>query len=195
MNKFTTGEQLLTRTYFLKEENANTATVSCDSVRVAQLKRLEKGEARLLSNDGKSFRISNVVNGHVRPFSLQIIDEESDKAALTVKDHLFSCGGTIFMIGNVPESRTYRDTLSGPKYIAELPNFPFSDLDEVDPETKNRLRRHRGIQVGEMSGIGEYGHIVKLEGKLEGIGLLVSVACCILYTTAKKTRSFQRIPN
>ena len=194
MSKLTRGHGCLTRTYFLKEENAKTAIVSCDNVIVAQLKRLEKGEARLLSNDGKSFRISSVVDGHVRPFSLQITDEESNMAALTVKDHLFSWGGTIFMIGNVPESRTYRDTLSGPRYIAELPNFPFAGLDEIDPETKNRLRRQRGIQVGEISGIGEHGHIVKLEEKLEGIGLLVSVACYILYTTASKSRSFQRVP-
>jgi hypothetical protein len=37
--------------------------------------------------------------------------------------------------------------------IARLDNFPYSDLTELDHNLKDRLRRYRGVPIGEASGL------------------------------------------
>jgi hypothetical protein len=87
------------------------------------------------------------------------------------------------MMNNLPEGRLSGEHFSGSRFISRLVNFPFKDDSEVDPKTWERLRRYRGLQVGEMSGFGRTGgHKVKLEPELEDIGVPLAVASYIIYS-------------
>ncbi len=168
---------------------------------LARLLRAKDGTTTVELSNGEIWGISHKIDNEVRPFSLKIErlgndqarislpekesrrEEETRKVILKVKEHMFSYKGNMYMIGNVPEGKSYRDLFSGRKYISRLVNFPFSDPSDVDVEWKNRLRRIRGIPMGEISGIGIGGHRVELRGELEEIGLPVAVSTYILYTT------------
>ena len=101
-----------------------------------------------------------------------------------IENNLFCHNGQIYMMNNLPEGRLTRDHLSGSRLISRLVNFPCKNLDEVDHEIWQRLGRHRGFQVGEMSGFGRTGgHKVKLEPELEDIGVPLSAASYLIYST------------
>jgi len=52
------------------------------------------------------------------------------------------------MLTNHSEGRHWNNYISGPRYIARLDNFPYSDLTELDHNLKHRLRRYRGVPIG-----------------------------------------------
>ena len=83
-----------------------------------------------------------------------------------------------------PEGKHWNEYLSGPRYISRLDNFPYSDLKEIDHHIKHKLRRFRGVQVGEVSGLGLQGHHVKVDKELEVIGLLIAASSYLIYSTA-----------
>ena len=84
------------------------------------------------------------------------------------------------MLTNHSEGRHWNNYISGPRYISRLDNFLYSDLRELDHNLKHRLRRFRGIPVGEASGLGTHSHHVKA-----GIGLFVAAASSyLIYSTA-----------
>ena len=84
------------------------------------------------------------------------------------------------MLTNHSEVRHWNNYISGPRYISRLDNFPYSDLTELDHNLKHRLRRFRGIRVGEASGLGTHSHHVKA-----GIGLFIAAASSyLIYSTA-----------
>jgi hypothetical protein len=87
------------------------------------------------------------------------------------------------MFTNHPEGRPWHQYLSGPRYISRLDNFPYSDLAEVDHHLKHRLKRFRGVPVGEASGLGTHGHHVKVEKELEDVGLIIAASSYLLYST------------
>jgi len=57
-------------------------------------------------------------------------------------------------------------------------------LTDLDHHIKHKLRRYRGVAVGEVSGLGIDGHHVKVEKELEGIGLLIAASSYLIYSTA-----------
>jgi hypothetical protein len=61
------------------------------------------------------------------------------------------------MLASTPEGRPLGEFLLGKRYICKLNNFPFTDLTEIDHETRSKLRRFRGVQVGELEGLGKGG--------------------------------------
>jgi hypothetical protein len=66
-----------------------------------------------------------------------------------------------------------------------LDNFPFSELSDVDYETRSKLiSKFRGAPVGELDGLGKEGHHLRFFNELEDIGLPLAASCYLLYSTA-----------
>jgi len=109
---------------------------------------------------------------------------------LTVKNHVFKHGGKFYMLRNHPEGSAPKSYLSGPRYISRLDNFPHSELSEVGKHDSHggshRLKRFRGVPVGEASGLGiaGSGHRVKVGEELRDIGLLLAASSYLLYASA-----------
>ncbi len=179
--------------YSVKSElgQFSSAKVFRDRVVVATIQRELTGDTLLFSSGGDSWRLSQRVDGEYRPFSI-IVKTTSPRSnsmsvareILKIRDHLFFHNRKMYMLSNVPEGRMQHHIHKGPKYICRLDNFPFEDPSEVDSETRSRLRRFRGVPVGEISGIGHDGHRVWLENELLDIGLPLSASAFLLYTTA-----------
>jgi hypothetical protein len=155
---------------------------------IAEIKKGENLTFKLISTNGHEWTLTNKVHGEFRPFSISIIDQskESKNAGkvLTVREHLFKQKGQFYMLTNHPEGRHWNDYLSGPRYICRLENFPYSDLTELDNHIRHRLRRFRGVPVGEASGLGVHSHYVKVDKELEDIGLFIAASSYLIYSTA-----------
>ncbi|MGI0079694.1 MAG: hypothetical protein ACRECH_08720 [Nitrososphaerales archaeon] len=169
---------------------------------IATIQRQRTGDALLVANDGAEWKMTQRVDGELRPFSMLV---ESIRGAeiyttpeivLKIRSHLFFHNGKMYMLSNVPEGRTQHHAMKGPRFISRLDNFPYEDPSKVDPETQNRLRRFRGVPVGEISGLGQIGHRVRIEPELEDIGLPLSASAFLLYTTGsaevEMTRAAER---
>lgn len=102
---------------------------------------------------------------------------------LKINDHIFLGDGNFYMLGGIPEGGNPKHHLVGSKYICRLTNFPFSHPDQVDAETKNRLKKHRGIPVGEFSGLGANGFHITLENELGKIGLPLAASTYLIYSS------------
>ncbi len=102
---------------------------------------------------------------------------------LKIKDNLFQHGGSFYWLGGIPEGRPIKAHLIGSKIICRLVNFPFSQVDDVDEETKHQLKRYRGIYVGEFFGLGSSGFHLKLGNELNDIGLPLVASSYLLYST------------
>ena len=111
-------------------------------------------------------------------------DNDINKEILTIREHLFKYEGKFYMLTNHPEGKHWNGYLSGIRYISRLDNFPYSDLTDLDYQIKHKLRRFRGVPVGEVSGLGIQGHHVKVEKELEDIGLLIAASSYLIYSTA-----------
>lgn len=175
---------VLSSVYLIKTspENPRSAAIYFHGRLVGSLKTELNGDSVLSSPDRSRLRITPKVDGEIRPFSLWIEDENGTEV-LEVKYSLFSHNGRMYMVGNVPENVKPGDTLGGPKYISHLLNFPISKTEQIDHEIRSQLRRYRGVLAGEILGIGLNGHEVKLSDELEDIGLPLSAACYLLFTT------------
>ena len=114
--------------------------------------------------NGMIFKLTPRVDGEVRPFSMiayetgggnqEAGNRIDGKEVLKIKNNLFWHRGNIYMINSLPEGKLPRDHIAGSRFISRLVNFPYKSHQEIDPETWERLRRHRGQQVGELSGLG-----------------------------------------
>lgn len=145
----------------------------------------EENYSKLTTEDGLEFSLSNHVHGEFRPFSIMVQDSQNKTPPiLTIREHVFKHHDRFYMLTNHPAGKSWEDYLHGSKFICRLDNFPFNELNDIDPETRHRLRRFRGVPVGELSGLGTEGHKVKIEKELEDIGLLVAASSYLLYASA-----------
>jgi methyl coenzyme M reductase gamma subunit len=87
------------------------------------------------------------------------------------------------MFKSLPEGKSLKHHMSGTKYICRLVNFPYHDVSEIDLETRERLSRYRGVDVGTLSGLGKLKHQVRLGEELADLGLQLSAASYLLYST------------
>jgi hypothetical protein len=148
--------------------------------------RLEKGReplhALLKIEDGtnKSYQLDPRVDGIIAPFSLAILD--GGKPELKIKSGCFSYRGKIYLFKSLPEGKSMRGHLHGTKYICRLDHLEYHTVDEIDRVTREKLMKHRGTDVGQLSGLGSLGHTVKLGGELSEIGLPLSAASYLLYS-------------
>ena len=160
----------------------------------AEIAEIKKGEDqksfKLLANDGRKWIFTKNVRGKFRPFSISVIEQGKDKdkadiEVLTIIEHIFKHRDKFYMLTNHPEGRHWNEYLRGLRYISRLDNFPYSDIHELDYHIKHVLRRFRGIQVGEASGLGIHeGHRVKIDDELKDISLPIAVSSYLLYSTA-----------
>jgi hypothetical protein len=174
--------------YVIKGAKPWEAKIFADNEEIAEINRGEHSAFKLITTDGREWTITNRVHGEVRPFSLTVLQvknkaKEDSNQVLTIREHLFKYKGKFYMFTNHPEGRPWHEYLRGPRYISRLDNFPYSDLTEFDHHIRHKLKRFRGVQVGEASGFGIQGHRVKVDKELEDIGLLIAACSYLLYST------------
>ena len=159
---------------------------------IAEIKKAgDQKSFKLLAKDGREWIITKSIHGKFRPFSISVIEQGKDKdkanrEVLTIIEHIFKHGDKFYMLTNHPEGKHWNEyPRSGPRYISRLDNFPYSDIHELDYHIKHKLRRFRGIPVGEASGLGIHGgHRVKIDNELKDISLPIAVSSYLLYSTA-----------
>ena len=178
-------EQIINKIEYVVTRTAGRhhAEIARDERIVAQLQEGDNLVSVLTTEDGKKYYFSPRVDGKFHPFSLTVeTGNGSGETILKILEHLFAYRGNLYMIGGIPEGKSPRD-LGQMKYICRLVNFPYDDVDQIDAHVREKLGRHRGVDIGELSGLGRHGHKVALDGELEPIGLPLSVACYLLYST------------
>jgi hypothetical protein len=150
--------------------------------------RLENGQDRLHAllkvedGSGEVYRLDPKVDGVISPFSSEIYNQ-NEKPVLKIRSGCFSHQNKIYLFKSLPEGKSMQHHLNGMKYICRLENFPYHNVDEIDRETWQKLGKHRGVDVGSMSGLGTLGHKVSLRIELADIGLPLSAASYLLYST------------
>ena len=172
--------------YVLMHNEAPSARIAVQGKEVAKLAVVGEGLFSL-TEASKSWLLTRRVDGEVRPFSMAVYrsnDEGGDSNdVLKIKDHIFFHNGRFYVIGGTPEGTSPKHHMMGSKYICRLQNFPFSHPDQVDAETKHRLKRHRGVPVGEFSGLGSAGFHIGLEDELNSIQLQLSASIYLMYSS------------
>lgn len=162
---------------------------------IAEIKKGDDEKSfKLLAKDGSEWILTKSVHGKFRPFSITVllkkqnesINSDAYREVLTIIEHVFKHRDKFYMLTNHPEGKHWNEYLSGPRYISRLDNFPYSDVHELDYHIKHKLRRFRGVPVGEASGLGMHeGHHVRVDdNELEGISLLIATSSYLLYSTA-----------
>jgi hypothetical protein len=172
---------------------------------VAEIKKIGKQlEFRLLSKkDNHEWVVTNKMDGEHRRFSFSVREAENQEeeeeegrrekdALLTVRDNIFKHNGKFYMFANHPEGKSWHNYVNNPvRYISRLDNFPYSDESEMDESKyhqnlRQKLKRFRGIPVGEASGLGTTpeGHHVKVNDELDDIGLFLAVTSYLMYASA-----------
>ena len=169
---------------------------------VAEIKkRGEESEFRLLSkNDNREWVLTNKIDGEHRRFSFSIREVEKQQgqgprekdALLTVRDNIFKHNDMFYMFANHPEGKSWHNYVNNPvRYISRLDNFPYSDVSEMDESKhhqnlRHKIKRFRGVPVGEASGLGTTpeGHHVKVNDELDDIGLFLAATSYLMYASA-----------
>ncbi len=152
--------------------------------KVATLRRERDLLFRLESAAKESWVLDPRVHGEVRPFSMNVTATGPDnEAILTIRNHVFFHNSKAFMLTSIPEDVHPVNHVFGKRHINRLENFPFSSLEDVDLQTWGRLRRQRGTSVGTIDGLGVDEFRVSLSQELDDIGLQLSAASYLLYST------------
>jgi hypothetical protein len=169
-----------------------------------EIAKIEKGkeeqlEFRLFSKkDNHEWALTNKIDGeHSRfSFSVKEIEKQGGRrekdALLTVRDNIFKYNGNFYMIANYPEGKSWHNHVTSPvRYISRLDNFPYSDVSEMEENKhhqnlRQKLKRFRGVPVGEASGLGvtPEGHHVKVNDELDDIGLFLAAISYLIYASA-----------
>jgi len=172
--------------YVISSPKPKEANISLNGTQIAKISKEGNLTFKLVDErDGHEWILNSKVHGEFRPFSLSISEIKNgnvETEVLTIREHLFRHNGKFYMLTNHPEGKSWNDYLNSPRYISRLDNFPFRDLVEIDHHTRQRIKRFRGVAVGEASGFGTDGHHIKLSNELEEIGLLIAVASFVLYS-------------
>jgi hypothetical protein len=158
--------------------------------------REQQLEYRLMSKrDNHEWVLTNKIDGEHKPFSFSVKEEEKQKGQidtlLTVKDNIFEHNGKFYMLANHPEGKSWHNHInSSVRYISRLENFPYSNISEMDANKhhqnlRHKLKRFRGVPVGEASGLGATpeGHHVKLNDELDDIGLFLAAISYLIYAS------------
>ena len=166
---------------------ASSARITLQGKEIDELSIVGEGLFRL-NEPSQSWLLSRRVDGEVLPFSMAVYkwlkDEPSgSKEVLKIKDHIFIHNGRFYVIGGRPEGSFPKNHMTGSKYICKMQNFPFAHPDQVDAETKHRLKRHRGVPVGEFSGLGSAGFHIRLADELKAIQLPLAASVYLMYSS------------
>jgi hypothetical protein len=174
---------------------------------IAAITKGEGLEFKLISRkDNREWVLSNKVDGEHRRFSFSVREaekketkagerrgkEEEDNALLIVRDNIFMHNSKFYMLANHPEGKSWHNYVNSPiRCISRLDNFPYSNVSEIDENKhhlslRHKLKRFRGVPVGEASGLGttREGHHVKVNDELDDIGLFLAATSYLMYASA-----------
>jgi hypothetical protein len=172
---------------------------------IAAITKGEGLEFKLISRkDNHEWALSNKVDGEHTRFSFSVREaekkevkagqrrDEEDNSLLIVRDNIFMHNGKFYMLANHPEGKSWHNYVNNPvRYISRLDNFPYSNVSEMDQNKhhqnlRHKLKRFRGVPVGEASGLGATpeGHYVKVNDELDDIGLFLAAASYLMYASA-----------
>lgn len=172
----------MTVEFELIHDEPEVAKIFSKEKQIGELRNISKGLYRL-TNGSKIWILTRRIDNTLLPFSMLISEEKTSKEILKVKDHLFPYDSCFYMVGGIPESQNPKDHLQGYKYIIRITNFPHTQHEQIDQDTRNRLKRHRGVAVGRIHGLGSKGFYVKLEDELKDIGLPLAAATYLMYSS------------
>ena len=181
-----------------KKPEKSEAIIFLGKGEIARIKKHEDFTFKLISHkDKQEWVLSNIVDGQRRPFSYVVrkaINNDSNpqegQEVFIIREQLFKHKGKFYMLASHPEGKSWKDYIhSSTRYVSRLENFPYSDLADVDHEhytLRHKIKRLRGISVGEAEGLGqeEEGHRVRLDKELEDIGLFIAAISYLLYASA-----------
>jgi hypothetical protein len=160
---------------------------------IAEIKKAEGPQFRLLSKkDNRKWILTNKIDGKHRRFSFSVRNGEDSDPLLVVRDNIFKHNGKFYMLANHPEGKLWQHHINSPvRHISRLDNFPYSDIFEMDENKhhqslRHKLKRFRGVSVGEAYGLGitPEGHSVKLGDELDDIGLFLAATSYLMYASA-----------
>jgi hypothetical protein len=165
---------------------------------VAEIRKGEGPEFRMQNKkDNREWVLTNKIDGEHRRFSFSVTEAKKEDggegpALLTIRDGIFKHNGRFYMLANHPEGKPWRDYVTSPiRYISRLDSFPHLDESEMDREKhdqrlRQKVKRFRGVPVGEASGLGATpeGHSVKVDDELDDIGLFIAATSYLMYATA-----------
>ena len=153
---------------------------------VAHLDRMKNDSLEFLKvEDGSNrvFKLDPRVDGVILPFSSAVYNDDESKPILKIRSGVFSYNGKVYLFKSLPEGKSMKGHLNGEKYITRLDNFPYRDVDEIDRLTRENLTRHRGVEVGKLSGLGRLEHRVILSEELSPVALPLAAVSYLLYST------------
>jgi hypothetical protein len=172
---------------------------------IAEIKKGEGLEFKLISQkENREWVLTSKVDGQHRRFSFSVREvekkeakagggkEKNNNALLIIRDNIFMHNSKFYMLANHPEGKSWHNYVnSSVRYISRLDNFPYSDVSEMDENKHHRnlrhkLKRFRGVPVGEASGLGATaeGHHVKVNDELREIGLFLAATSYLMYASA-----------
>jgi hypothetical protein len=172
---------------------------------IAEIKKGEGLEFKLISQkENREWVLTSKVDGQHRRFSFSVREvekkeakagggkEKNNNALLIIRDNIFMHNGKFYMLANHPEGKSWHNYVnSSVRYISRLDNFPYSDVSEMDENKhhqnlRHKLKRFRGVPVGEASGLGATaeGHHVKVNNELREIGLFLAATSYLMYASA-----------
>jgi hypothetical protein len=179
------------------------AKIFSGSEEIAEIKKGEGLGFKLVSHkNGLEWVLTNKVHSERRPFSFSVrvaekktqdsYSDDNDFGAeiFVIREQLFKHNGKFYMLANHPEGKSWDEHIhSSVRYICRLENFPYSELSEVDHQhytLRDKIKRFRGILVGESSGLGieQAGHHVRVDPELEDVGLFIAAISYLLYASA-----------
>src|SRR5215213_9384810 len=164
------------------------------------------GVQTISQKDNRKWVLTNKIDGEHRRFSFSVKEaekkeakagerrgkEEEDNTLLMVRDNIFMHNGKFYMLANHPGGKSWHNYVNSPvRYISRLDNFPYSNVSEMDESKhhqnlRHKLKRFRGVPVGEASGLGvtPEGHRVKVNDELDDIGLFLAATSYLMYASA-----------
>jgi hypothetical protein len=174
--------------YILKSsQNPLEAKIFFNDMEVGEIKVGEDFKLFLISRDGSKWILDKKVYGEFRPFSVEVAKVEGgirSGVVFTILEHIFKHNNRFYMMTNLPEGKKWSDSLTGPKYIGRLNNFPFTELKEIDQITMRKLRRfYRGVKVGEIACSDVHNIVMKINDELTDIGLILAACSYVIYSS------------
>jgi hypothetical protein len=188
------------------------AIIFSGNEKIAEIKKEKnRNSFRLVSlKDGLEWLLANDVHGEPRPFSFSIRrvptadqQDEHDKSdteasrkdneVFVVREQIFKHNGNFYMLAGHPQGRDWNEHIhSAVRYINRLDDFDVGDdldlsqVDYQDRDLRDKIKRLRGIAVGEASGLGieDQGHHVRIDEELADVGLFIAAISYLIYACA-----------
>ena len=187
----------LSSLFIVRKVKGGRAEVFSNKKKVAEIAKEGKTFRLVNHKDKVEWLLTNRVHGEARPMSYSVIDPKHttkidmpENEVFVVRDQIFQHNGRFYMLANHPEGKLWDEHVdSKVRYIGRLDHFPYSSLLDADyghRDLRGKIKRLRGVPVGEASGLGidESGHKVRLDNELHDVGLFIAAISYLLFASA-----------